>query len=734
MKSTLGRVSIYTAKAALVVLFLTIAMVGFASAKDKVAKDLKDKINGNSGSTRVDVIVISTVDWTTTQDTAVTNGGGQLKKSFTNFKKIRIYNLPLSAINSLANRIDLDYFLPDREMQQQGHLTTTTGTSLARSLGGSTVYDGTGVGIAIIDSGIDPNHWAFRDNYGNSRIKVNVDFTGEGRTDDPYGHGTHVASIAAGNNSVSNGAYEGIASNANILNLRALNSFGIGSMSSVLTSLDWVYTNRANTTYNIKVVNMSLGTLAVDSYRNDPLCLAVRQLVDAGIVVVVSAGNRGKDISGNKVYGLISSPGNEPSAITVGATNTYGTDVRSDDVMASYSSHGPTRSFYTDDVGVKHYDNLVKPDLVAPGNKVIDAQAPNNYLVTMNPTLDMNVSGNSNKDQMMLSGTSMASPVVAGTVALMFQANSKLTPNIVKMALMFTAQPIRGVNNFEQGTGQLNSEGAVRLAKAVRTDLTATTALGANLLTSATPPTANSTIVGENFSWGGGVIADHTFFYGANLMTKYQKVYALGKLLGDGTLETTGVLVSDTTLMSSGVLVSDNILINNGVLVSDGYPFLSTGVLVSDGVLLSDGVLISDGVLVGDGVLISDGVLVSDSIRLPLFATVGYNALKYGDATAAMSAQTDISPNAPSTLTATTVSNSQINLAWTDNSTDEQGFRVERSTDGVNFTQIATVSANVRTFSSTSLSRNTRYYYRVRAYNGTNNSFYTTNASATTLR
>ena len=211
-------------------------------------------------------------------------------------------------------------------------------------------------------------------------------------------------------------------------------------------------------------------------------------------------------------------------------------------------------------------------------------------------------------------------------------------------------------------------------------------------------------------------------------------IVALGKLLGDGTLETTGVLVSDTTLMSSGVLVSDNILTNNGVLVSDGYPFLSTGVLISDGVLLSDGVLISDGVLVGDGVLISDGVLVSDTTMSPLFAAASYNALKYGDATAAMSAQTDISPNAPSALTATTVSSNQINLAWTDNSTDEQGFRIERSTNGVNFTQIATVNANVRTFSSTSLSGNTKYYYRVRAYNGTNNSFYTTNASATTLR
>ena len=97
------------------------------------------------------------------------------------------------------------------------------------------------------------------------------DFTGEGRTDDPYGHGSHVASMAAGNGRISNGQYTGIAPNANLINLRVLNSQGAGSMSGLLQALDWVLTNRAS--YNIRVVNMSLGTPAVDSYRHD-LCLA----------------------------------------------------------------------------------------------------------------------------------------------------------------------------------------------------------------------------------------------------------------------------------------------------------------------------------------------------------------------------------------------------------------------------------------------------------------------------
>jgi serine protease AprX len=257
----------------------------------------------------------------------------------------------------------------DDTVKTLGHLETTTGTAAIRNLNGSSnLLNGTGVGIVVVDSGIDPNHQAFLDNSGNSRIVYSQDFTGQNRTDDPYGHGTHVASTAAGNGfNIAGSAYQGIAPNAKIINLRVLDQNGTGTISSILAALDWIYQNRANATYNMKVVNLSLGANALDSYTNDPLCKSVRKLVDAGIVVVAAAGNEGKDGNGAKIYGQIHSPGNEPSAITVGAVNTHGTDVRSDDVMTTYSSRGPTRSYYTDAGGTKHYDNLVIPDLVAPG-------------------------------------------------------------------------------------------------------------------------------------------------------------------------------------------------------------------------------------------------------------------------------------------------------------------------------------------------------------------------------
>ncbi|HEX8709732.1 MAG TPA: S8 family peptidase, partial [Pyrinomonadaceae bacterium] len=551
---------------------------------DKVSADVRQKAKTAKGTDKINLIVQSNSKWSSTLTSNVNGNGGSISRSFTNFNA-RLVSLPVTAIDALANNSEVRFISLDRELKQLGHVTLTTGADAARTMSTPGItLDGSGIGIAILDSGIDPNHVAFNDSNNLQRIIVNKDFTGElnasgvAITSDPYGHGTHVASIAAGNGAVAQGAYTGIAPAAKIINLRVLDSQGRGTASGLMAALDWLLSNRA--LYNIRVVNMSLGTAAIDSYKIDPLCVAVRRLVDAGIVVVAAAGNQGKNSSGQKVYGLIHSPGNEPSVITVGAANTYGTSSRGDDTIATYSSRGPTRSFWTDLSGLKHYDNLLKPDMVAPGNKIIDAEAEGNYLVTNNPSLDAGVSSSSIRAQMYMSGTSMATPAVAGAAALLLQANPQLTPNVVKAILMYTAQPLAGFNHYEQGAGELNLEGAVRLARLIRADINSASLQVGDPLLCATclAPLPKTTIGGQTFTWGQGLIAGKTFATGPSLITRYQKVYGLGVLLGDGAVEGNGVLIGDRTWFSDGVVLGDNILTSNGVMLGDGLFFCSTGV------------------------------------------------------------------------------------------------------------------------------------------------------------
>ena len=691
--------------------------------RQKVSADLRQKL---SLAGKVDVVIKSAGAWSRTLDDAVKSNGGAVTKTFANFP-LRAASMPAAAVEALAARPDVDYVALDREVKLLGHVSLTSGADAARAAANySPTYDGTGIGIAVLDSGLDSNHTSFtQESGGASRVAYGKDFTGENRLDDPYGHGTHVAAIAAGNGQVSNGAYRGIAPNAKLVNLRVLNSQGKGSVSQLLAAIDWIKTNRV--AYNIRVVNMSLGTAAVDSYTVDPLCLAVRGLVDAGVVVVAAAGNEGRDGAGNKIYGQIHSPGNDPSVITVGAANTFGTDARNDDGVTTYSSRGPTRSYWTDAFGGRHYDNLIKPDVVAPGNRIIDAQAAGNLLVTQNPTLDANVSGSTARDQMYLSGTSMATPAVAGAAALLLQANPTLTPNLVKALLMYTAQQLPGFNTFEQGAGEVNVEGAMRLARLVRTDLSSTTPVGSPLLTGSFG-SQQTTIAGWQFNWAQGLVLDQTFVTGTNLVTKYQAIYGLGVLLADGTMMADAVLMADAALMSDGVIMSDSVLTSAGTLMSEGVPFLRCNMLFGEGVLLADGSMMTDGTLLGDGALLSDGVLLAD---VSVQAT---RALLQGDNTASMAkvVEAGLPPTAPGGLKAAAASKTQINLTWLDNSSDETGFRVERSADGVNFAQVAVVGAGVKSFASTGLTGGKKYFFRVSAYNANGGSAYTAVAYATT--
>src|SRR5437764_153074 len=184
------------------------------TGKVKISSDLKQKLNGTS---KLSVVVRSAGSWTSTLTNAVNSNGGTVVKTYKNFNA-RGVTLPPAAVANLASRSDVDFIALDRTVKKLGHVSLTTGADAAAALGGSTPYDGSGIGIAVLDSGIDPNHVAMTSGGSASRIVTSVDFTGEGRTDDPYGHGTHAASIAAGNGQVSQGAYQGVAPNANIIN------------------------------------------------------------------------------------------------------------------------------------------------------------------------------------------------------------------------------------------------------------------------------------------------------------------------------------------------------------------------------------------------------------------------------------------------------------------------------------------------------------------------------------
>ena len=212
----------------------------------------------------------------------------------------------------------------------------------------------------------------------------------------------------------------------------------------------------------IDIINLSLGHPIYEPAASDPLVQAVEAAVRAGIVVVVAAGNYGTSPStGLPGYAGVLSPGNAPSAITVGAVNTFATNVRSDDRVTAYSSRGPT-----------WYDGTAKPDIVAPGHRLASVAATESTLYVNHPEVTEGA-------YLRLSGTSMAAGVVTGAVALVLEANrnafltqTALTPNAVKAIVQYTAIRVRddlGVeyDDLTQGAGAINAAGAVDLASRI---------------------------------------------------------------------------------------------------------------------------------------------------------------------------------------------------------------------------------------------------------------------------
>ena len=288
-------------------------------------------------------------------------------------------------------------------------------------------FTGKGQTIAVIDSGIFP-HADLKDH-----VVGWVDLAnGKDKLTDSWGHGTHVAGIAAGNGKKSDGQVKGVAPDANLVGVR------ISSVEEAIQGLKWVVAHKDE--FNIGVVNVSLGDTATQSYKTDPWCQAVQQAIDAGLTVVVAAGNEGQRGSQS-----IATPGIAPNAITVGGVDDQGTVDPSDDTPYLDGSQGPTP-----------FDHLAKPDVVAPAICVYSTLSPSS-------ALDDRSKPRVGGDYISMGGTSMATPAVAGLIALLKQARPDLRPHDLKAILQ------QSVYHGQQNLPIVQADAALKMAQEWKT-------------------------------------------------------------------------------------------------------------------------------------------------------------------------------------------------------------------------------------------------------------------------
>lgn len=280
-------------------------------------------------------------------------------------------------------------------------------------------YTGKNVGIAVLDTGIFP-HIDFT--MPRNRIAAFKDFVrGRRQPYDDNGHGTHICGICSGSGMASRGKYCGIAPDSHLIVGKILDNTGNGSIFSILEAIRWVIDTRQQ--YHTRILNISIGTETLEGIREDcPLVQGVNEAWDAGLVVVAAAGNNGP------MPMSVTAPGISRKIITIGAADDYKQIYLRGKKISNYSGRGPTR------------ECIQKPDVVAPGSEIISCSN--------------RMSGNS-FTYTSRSGTSMATPVVSGCIALLLEKYPSMTNKQVKLRLRSCCDDL-GLPKNQQGWGMIN--------------------------------------------------------------------------------------------------------------------------------------------------------------------------------------------------------------------------------------------------------------------------------------
>jgi serine protease AprX len=309
-------------------------------------------------------------------------------------------------------------------------VTAAVGATKAWSRG----FDGTGVGVALIDSGVAPVDGLT----AAGKVVNGPDLSFESQTDayrhlDTFGHGTHMAGIIAGRDST--GSFKGVAPGARLVNLKVATREGAADVSQVIAAIDWVVAHRNDAGLNVRVLNLSFGTDGLQDRQLDPLATAVEAAWRNGIVVVVAGGNDGT------ARPSLVNPAVDPYVLAVGADDLAGTVSAADDKVAPFSSRGSTTRWV---------------DVVAPGVSLASLRDPGSTIDDAHPSAVV-------QDRFFRgSGTSQAAAVTSGAVAVLLQARPELTPDGVKALLKATATPIATTDVRSAGAGRINVDLASR--------------------------------------------------------------------------------------------------------------------------------------------------------------------------------------------------------------------------------------------------------------------------------